>query len=359
GAVSAAVAEPSEATMLDCPLRDAPWSVETPLMDVLLSPRASAIVNRHMGGVLEKLPPQFASAEAPSFSAILDLKALAGMAGLSPDVLAALDAELAKLELTDVERTARCKRYDDELPDLTLPAGTPRLLLFQKITGFLDEPSVAAATTTLYELADAHGWSLVETDRAGVMTPESLARFDAVIWNNTSGDVLTLSQRAAFRQYIEAGGGFVGIHGAGGDPVYFWDWYVDTLLGARFIGHSSDPQFQDAKIVVEQSSTRIAQDLAPGWTLHEEWYSFANSPRESGATVIATLDEGSYSLVGRGGQDLRMGDHPIVWTRCVGQGRSFYSAIGHRPQVYADERHRSLLKDGVLWAAGGACADTQ
>ncbi len=354
-ATGGAITATGESTVLDCPLRDEPYSTRTPLMDIMLSERASAIVNRHMGGVLDQLPPTFASREAPSFSAILDLHALAGLAGSPPEVLESIDAELAQLALTDEERKARCARYDADEPDLAIPAGGPRLLLFQKITGFLDAPSVNAATATLYELAAEHGWSIVETDRAGVMTPESLARFDAVIWNNTSGDVLTLTQRAAFKQYIEGGGGFIGIHGAGGDPVYFWDWYVDTLLGARFIGHSADPQFQDAKIDIEDNATGIGADLAPGWTMHEEWYAFASSPRETGATVIATLDESTFSQVGRGGQYLSMDDHPIVWTRCIGAGRSFYSAIGHRPEVYADEKHRRLLVDGIAWAAGGAC----
>ena len=153
--------------------------------------------------------------------------------------------------------------------------------------------------------------------------------------------------------YIDNGGGFVGIHGSGGDPVYFWDWYADELLGARFIGHPMDPQFQDARVVIEDTASAIGNDMAPGWTMKEEWYSFASSPRATGATVIATLDESSYSPVGRGGQDVRMGaDHPIVWTRCVGGGRSFYSAIGHLPELYSEPHNIKLLERGILWAAG-------
>lgn len=194
---------------------------------------------------------------------------------------------------------------------------------------------------------------MVATENGAVMTPALLSQFDAVIWNNISGDVLTLSQRRAFMDYIVKGGGFVGIHGSGGDPVYFWDWYVDELIGARFIGHPMDPQFQDAKVVIEATDSAIGNDMAPGWTMNEEWYSFESSPRATGATVIARLDESSYSPVGRGGQDVRMGkDHPIVWTRCVGDGRSFYSAIGHRPELYAEPHNLKLLERGILWAAG-------
>jgi type 1 glutamine amidotransferase len=47
-----------------------------------------------------------------------------------------------------------------------------------------------------------------------------------------------------------------------------------------------------------------------------------------------------------------MGDHPIAWTRCIGRGRSFYSAIGHRPESYAVPSHVRLLEQAVEWAAG-------
>jgi uncharacterized protein len=167
-----------------------------------------------------------------------------------------------------------------------------------------------------------------------------------------SGDVLTLTQRSALQGYVEHGGGFVAFHGAGGDPVYFWDWYVDTLIGARFIGHPLSPQFQEARIVVTDDPKSIARDLAPGWVMTDEWYSFKASPRLSGAEVIATLDESTYSPKGMGSQDLHMGDHPIAWTKCVGKGRAFYSAIGHRPETYSEPHNVRLLEHAIQWSAG-------
>jgi type 1 glutamine amidotransferase len=84
----------------------------------------------------------------------------------------------------------------------------------------------------------------------------------------------------------------------------------------------------------------------------EEWYSFAASPRKTGAHILATLDEASYKPDGMGNQDLRMGDHPIAWTHCLGNGRSFYSAIGHRPESYSEPHSIALLEQGIVWAAG-------
>jgi uncharacterized protein len=88
--------------------------------------------------------------------------------------------------------------------------------------------------------------------------------------------------------------------------------------------------------------------------MNDEWYSFAKSARLNGANVIATLDENTYKPGTNrfGGPSLAMGDdHPIAWTRCVGKGRSFYSAIGHRPETYSDANYQKMLVDAVEWSA--------
>ena len=85
--------------------------------------------------------------------------------------------------------------------------------------------------------------------------------------------------------------------------------------------------------------------------MNDEWYSFKTNPRSAGATVILTLNEGSYKPDGMMGQNLRMGaDHPLAWTNCIGKGRMFYSAIGHRPETYSQPQHVTLLENAVDWA---------
>ena len=339
-------------TAIDCPLRDQAYSLDSPLMDLMLKPEARAAIERETPALLPGLPPMLLSTEAPAFSAIMTLRTLGSMRGSAAEELQRIDRALNALPVTDADRAARCARYDTDRPPLAIAKGKPRLLLFEKMTGFRDGPSVEAANAALRDMATRNGWALVVSDKGGAITPSILREFDAVIWNNVSGDVLTLTQRRAFEDYIANGGGYVGIHGSGGDPVYFWDWYVDTLIGARFAGHPMDPQFQDARVLFESGASAIGHELASGVTMNDEWYSFRNNPRKGGAIVIATLDESSYSPVGHGGQDLRMGDHPIAWTRCIGDGRSFYSAIGHRPEIYSDAHHVKLLEQAIAWAAG-------
>ena len=349
--IAGAFAMPAHAKpATDCPLRDAPFSADSPLIDILLSDPARAVLNRHSDGRFATVSEKFLGVHPPSFAAILTLRTPSRFIGMDAPAIAAADRELRGLPITPADRLARCARYDNDVPVFGKSKGKPRILLFDKINGFRDEPSVNAARAALSEMAQRKGWALEITDKGGAFNARTLSGFDAVIWNNISGDVLTLSQRRAFQRYMERGGGFVAIHGSAGDPAYFWDWYADRLIGARFLGHPRAPQFQDARIVVNGDHS-LAGSLPREWTMNDEWYSFRTNPRSVGAKVLLTLDEGTYQPNDLNGPDLRMGDHPIAWTNCIGKGRMFYSAIGHRPETYGHPHHVTVLESAIAWVA--------
>jgi uncharacterized protein len=333
----------------DCPLRDAAFSADSPLIDLLLSPAAKAVLEKAAPGKINSAPGQFSGTVTPTFTSILTLRKGAFLTGIKPDAVDAIDSELRTLPVTTADRVARCARYDNDVPAISLPKNKPAILLFEKIVGFKDTPSVNAAHAAFLAMAERKGWTIVSTEKAGVFTAKTLRKFDAIIWNNISGDVLSLSQRKAFVRYLESGGSYVAIHGSAGDPDYFWDWYADKLIGARFIGHPMAPQFQDAKIQVNKAHA-LAKNLPTDWSMSDEWYSFRTNPRTIGANVLLTLDESTYKPVGIMGQDLRMGDHPLAWTNCIGKGRMFYSAIGHRPETYSQPQHVTMLENALDWA---------
>ena len=351
-AIMATTATTLAKPVTDCPLRDAPFSSSAPLIDVLLSPAAKAVLDRSFPGKFAKLPPFFSSTTAPTFGAILTLREAAGFSGLKPADIDSADKALRALPVTKADKIARCARYDNDVPQFELPKGKRHVLLFEKINGFKDVPSFDAAHALFTDMAARKGFTLESTDRGGVFNGKSLKQFDAVIWNNISGDVLSLKQRSALQDYMARGGAFIGVHGTAGDPVYFWDWYADTLIGARFLMHPMNPQFQEARVMIDDPRSAITKGLPKEWRMRDEWYSFKASPRFSGAHVLAVLDEGSYSPVGMMGINLRMGDHPIAWTRCVGPGRMFYSAIGHLPETYTEPRYQLMLENAIDWATG-------
>lgn len=353
-AVAVGTGSPAHAKpVTDCPLAKAPYSLDTPLFDLLIDNRAKQLIAD--AGILAKLPPMLVREEAPSFATIISLRQVSGFFKLDPATLESMGGELAKLPLGDANIVARCARYapDSQAP-LAVPSGKPAMLVFEHSNGFRDAPSVEAAQAALRAIAERRGWTFVFTSNPGDITPANLRQFRAVFWNNVSGDVLTLGQRSALRSWIEGGGGFTAIHGSGGDPLFVWDWYADTLIGARFTGHVDE--HQTARIVVDDDASPITRGISRDWSMLEEWYSFEKSPRGPDTNVLLSLDEASYKPTSAM-RDLRMGDHPIAWTRCVGRGRSFYSAIGHRPETYSNPDHVRLLEQAISWTMGLAPSD--
>lgn len=236
-----------------------------------------------------------------------------------------------------------------ELPEYTRPA----VLVLTKANGFVHRDAMPAGENMLRDIARAQGWDITLTDNAATHNAQDLARFKAVVWNNVSGDVLTPDQRAALKSYIEHGGGWVGIHAAGGDPKYKWQWYVDTLIGAQFAGHTMHPQFQDADVLRSELESGMTAHLPDRWRIaQEEWYAFDQNPRNKGYDILLTLDEDSYSQKGESifGTDTMPGEHPITWRHSVGQGRVFYTAIGHQAVTYQIPEFQALITEAIRWA---------
>ncbi len=250
--------------------------------------------------------------------------------------------------------TARNPRYwpapvmDSEPPPLPPFTRERAVLIFSKTNGYRHDEQIEASNALLVDIAEARGWDSLVSENAAVFNPEALARFDVIVLNSTSGDLFTAGQREAFRHWIEQGGGLVALHGAGGDHRYDWTWYVDVVLGAQFIGHTSSPkQFQQAVVRVEDRGHPAMRALPEEWRREDEWYAFDRVPSGYGTRILARLDEDSYEPP----PEQRMGDHPIIWTRCVGRGGVFYSALGHKAEYFSEPLHVRMIDGALAWAA--------
>ncbi|WOJ98167.1 ThuA domain-containing protein [Congregibacter brevis] len=241
--------------------------------------------------------------------------------------------------------------YDVVAPDkpvLTRPA----ILVLSKTNGFIHHDALPEAEAMLTRIAKHNDWSMYHTKNGATHTPTFLEDFDVIVWNNVSGDVLDAFQRTAMRKWIEEGGTWIGIHASGGELEYRWDWYVDELLGAQFVGHTMDPQFQDAEITVNPTGSSITAHLSSVWKIpNEEWYAFDQSPNHATTTILLTLDESSYITVGENffGQDRMQGEHPITWSHRQGKGKVFYTAIGHQAATYQIPEFVTLIENAIAW----------
>ena len=352
GGVHASGAEPAAVSDADCPAAHTPYSSKTILLDLLINPLTRAVLDKDVPGLLANLPDLITRTTPPTFAAIVDVEWVAASENLplQAETIASLDADLSSIAVTDAAARARCARYDQGASPLPATVRMPSMLVFSKATGARDDHAIHAAATAFRRIGSHNGWTMAFTESGAAINDIDLSHFTLVVWNNVSGDVLTVPQRAALRRYVESGGGFAAVHGSGGDFRYDWGWYADTLIGARFLGHPRSQGFQDALVLVDDPTNWVTQGLPASWNLTEEWYSFKASPRLSGAHVLLRLDEGTYDPT-EGGVDLHMGDHPVAWTKCVGDGRSFYMAMGHRPENYENTNVKRLLARGLAWAA--------
>lgn len=218
-----------------------------------------------------------------------------------------------------------------------------KVLVFSKAKAYRHEV-IPTAVKAVTELGRREQFNVVATEDASVFTDDSLQAFQAVVFLNTTGDVLNDEQQVAFERYIQAGGGYVGIHSAA-DTEWRenpWFWY-QRLVGGVFISHpSSSDQPADISVVGEHPAL---EGLPSSWSASDEWYDFQRVSQ--GVNVLMKVDESTYE----GG---KMGDdHPIAWYRDFDGGRSFYIGLGHTPSTYQNEHFLSLLHGGLEYAMGG------
>lgn len=216
------------------------------------------------------------------------------------------------------------------------------VMVFSKTAAFRHE-SIAAGKTALEKMAKEKGFAVHFTEDAELFTEQNLKNFNVVLFLNTTGDVLNDDQQNAFERYIQAGGGYVGVHAAT-DTEYDWTWY-NQLAGAWFLDHPSTPSnVQQGKFYVTQRN-ELTDGMPDEFERTDEFYSFRDiSPK---INVVVKIDETSY-IGGKNGDD-----HPISWYQEFDGGRSFYTAMGHTDETYSEPLFLNHLWAGIKYAAGG------
>ncbi|MEU6953036.1 ThuA domain-containing protein [Streptomyces sp. NPDC045714] len=233
---------------------------------------------------------------------------------------------------------------DFELSNTPVDKTAKRVLVFSKTAGFRHD-SIPTGIAALKEIGKDTNITVDSTESAAQFTTSNLARYDAVAFLSTTGDVLNAEQQKAFENYVATGGGYVGIHAAA-DTEYDWEFY-GGLVGAYFDSH---PQIQPATVRVEDHDHPATAHLDEEWQRTDEWYNYGTNPRDK-AKVLATLDETTYT-----GGNMK-GDHPISWCQTYEGGRSFYTGLGHTKESYAEPAFRSHVLGGLRYATGQVKAD--
>jgi cytochrome c len=220
-------------------------------------------------------------------------------------------------------------------------ADKPKVLVFSKTKGW-HHTSIPFGIALVQKLGAQDGYDVDTTTNAALFTDANLKQYRAVIFMSTTGNVLNGVQQAAFERYIQAGGGYAGVHSAA-DTEYEWPWY-GKLVGAYFDSHPNAPNVRTAVVDVTDKDHPASSHLPDHWKRTDEWYNYKSIYPD--IKVLAYLDESSYE----GG--INGTNHPIAWYHQYDGGRSFYTGCGHTDESYSDPLFIKHLEGGIKYAMG-------
>jgi len=247
------------------------------------------------------------------------------------------------------------------------PAKERKVLVFYRCEGFI-HTSIPFANHALKQIGEKTGAFTASTaDQYDVFSDESLEKFDAIIFNNSTGLNPNESQRKAILEFINSGKGIVGLHAAA-DNFGKWDEGI-ALIGGIFNGHPWGGGGTWAFKVEDPGHPINAAFNGKGFWHKDEiyWYKPENFQGREKLRVLLSLDQSKMAnqtpvenekfapaLAGKKPTEV---DVPVSWCREVGQGRLFFTNLGHNDATFSDSVMLQHMLDGIRYALGDLPAD--
>ncbi len=255
----------------------------------------------------------------------------------------------------------------------------PKQLLFLTHAGLYKHTSLGPAEAAVTSWGPRAGFEVTtvqgylqdsESLDLSFLTAEYLAQFDGLMMMTNGNLPLDDTQKRALVDFVRNGGGFIAVHCA---ALTLYDYpEFGEMLGAYFrmaIGGSNV-----AVLRVEDTEHPATRMLGDSWPLVDEFYHYGTAawtparPEENVDVLFDNRIPMGFSRdrvrvllsidTQRTNVDLFPevevgGDYPQSWVRDFGQGRSFYTSIGHRDDIWpSDPVFRAHLTGGIRWALG-------
>ncbi len=225
-----------------------------------------------------------------------------------------------------------------------------RVLVYTKNGKGYIHDNIPDAVRCIQKLGQQYGFAVDTSDQPTVFTEANLKRYTLLIFPSTNNDVFdTDAQRLAFRRYIEAGGGFVGIHSVMGTERN-WTWFK-RMIGGTFAWH---PLFQKIKINVIDSKHPSVKGLPAVWEKDDEFY--FTKEMSPGPTVIMASDVTSLNPAEADRIKTFSGSYtqlyPSVWYYNFDGGYTWCTTLGHAKSDYADPTYVQHIFQGIGFVAG-------
>ena len=300
----------------------------------------------------------------------------------STTCLRTLTAVFALLLLATVSISARAQdaamveKVKASLPETAreAPASPRRLLVFNLCRGFV-HGSIPLGAETIRLMGEQTGaYEAVLSDDIAMFEPETLAQFDAVVMNNSTGalfsnpdyEKLTQEEQQAAREreaalkqslldFVRGGKGIIGIHAAT-DSFYEWAEYGE-MMGGYFDGHPWGAGDTVTVKIDDPDHPLCAAFGGEGFAIKDEIYQFRAPYSRESLRVLLSIDTAKTDMT-KGGIKRTDGDFAIAWVRSYGEGRAFYCSLGHNESVFWNPKVLQHYLDGIQFALGDLPADT-
>jgi type 1 glutamine amidotransferase len=199
--------------------------------------------------------------------------------------------------------------------------------------------------------AEENNCEFQEINNTKLITEKFLSGYKAIIQLDYPPYTWTKEAETAFIDYIEKGkGGWVGFHHAtllgefDGYPM--WQWFSGFMGSIRFRNYIVP--LASATVYTEDTEHPVMKGVHDSFLIpNDEWYTFDKSPRPN-VHVLAHVDESSYQPV----SDIKMGDHPAIWTNKNVKARNVYFLMGHSNSLFASEDFKKMFANAISWTTG-------
>ncbi len=227
-----------------------------------------------------------------------------------------------------------------------------RILYFTGSAGYRHEV-IPLSKAVLMQLGRSSGvFEVVATEDASEFSSENLDRYAAVMFYTSGELAMSAAEKTALLDFVRSGRAFLGVHSAT-DTFYTWPDYLD-LIGGYFNGH---PWHQAVTIEVTDPNDPLVAFLGHSLRIEDEIYQISDFDYR-GSHVLLRLDRNSVDLR-KPGVHQRFYGWPLAWIRSYGQGRVFYTALGHEASVWQDARFQRLLTNAILWSVRRASEESK
>jgi uncharacterized protein len=229
-------------------------------------------------------------------------------------------------------------------------AQTPKKLLVVTVTKGFRHSSIPTAEQVLAKLADKSkaftlDYARTDEELATKTAPAALNNYDGFIFANTTG-ILPVADKDAFLKALQGGKAFIGMHAAS-DTFHAKDTvdpYIE-MLGGEFLSHGAQAGVECLVVDPNHPATKHFKDVGGVYCIQQEEIYLIKNYDSKKVRDLLILDKHPNNKK-------QLGHFPVAWCKTFGQGRVFYTTLGHREDVWENDLYQKLILGGVKWALG-------